>query len=94
LKKGYTWDPAINPNTGHDGSPFRADAVTPKDSLRMVEALFDRSTPRRVDFVFLSHHFTSNMIKEAKLIFSRPLNGLFVSDHFGVFVVLNDLPST
>jgi hypothetical protein len=32
--------------------------------------------------------------KEAKLIFRRPVDGLFVSDHFGVLVVLNNLPST
>ncbi len=93
MKKGYTWDPVINPNTGYDGSPFYADALTPKDSVRKLEALFDRSTSRRVDFVFLSHHFTSDMIKEARLIFSRPVNDLFVSDHFGVLVVLKDLPS-
>jgi hypothetical protein len=55
MKKGYTWDPGINPNTGYDCSPFYADALTPKDSLRKLNALFDRSTPRRVDFVFLSH---------------------------------------
>jgi endonuclease/exonuclease/phosphatase family metal-dependent hydrolase len=92
-KKGYTWDPAINTNTEFDASLFWADGITPKDPLNMLEAQFDGNIARRIDFVFLSYQFEPNMIKEVRLIFNTPTDGLFASDHFGIQVVLNRLPS-
>jgi len=47
---------------------------------------------RRIDFVFLSYRFDPDMIKGMDLIFNRPINGLFTSDHFGLPVVLRQLP--
>jgi endonuclease/exonuclease/phosphatase family metal-dependent hydrolase len=89
---GYTWDPRRNTNTAFDGSPFWADGRTPRDHLKRLTAEFDASTPRRIDFIFLSKHFSTDMIQRADRIFTEPADDLFISDHFGVRVVLNELP--
>jgi len=91
-KKGYTWDPGRNTNTGYDASFFWADGVTPKDPFNRLKAEFDGNMARRIDFIFLSYQFEPDIIKEARLIFTEPTDGLFASDHFGIQVVLNRLP--
>ena len=89
---GYTWNPDINTNTAYDGSHFWADGKALKDPLSRLEADFDLETPRRIDFILLSHHFTPDMVKDANLIFTEPIGGIFVSDHFGVEVVVDGIP--
>ena len=91
-KSGFTWDPAKNTNTGYDASPFWANGITPRDPLNKLEAQFDRNMARRIDFIFLSYQFDPDMIKDGGLIFTRPINGLFTSDHLGLQVVLKQLP--
>ncbi|RPI91906.1 MAG: hypothetical protein EHM32_09905, partial [Spirochaetales bacterium] len=91
-QKGYTWDPTVNPNTKHDGSPYMADGKTPKSGIDALEAEFDRTSPRRIDFIFLSKHFGTESVKSARLIFNEPVDGAFVSDHIGVEVVLHGMP--
>ena len=91
---GFTWDPRQNTNTAYDGSKFRADGKTPRDPQGRLTAEFDANTPRRIDFIFLSQHFHSDMIQRANLVFTEPVDNLYVSDHFGVEVVLKDLPSS
>ncbi|MBN1534368.1 MAG: endonuclease/exonuclease/phosphatase family protein [Spirochaetes bacterium] len=90
--EGYTWDPRINSNTKYDGSPYWADGRTPREGADRLEAEFDRTVPRRIDFIFLSRHFSPAMIKSAGLVFTEPVQGQFVSDHFGVEVVLEGMP--
>jgi endonuclease/exonuclease/phosphatase family metal-dependent hydrolase len=90
---GYTWDPRRNTNTAFDGSKFWADGITPRDPLHRLIAEFDASTPRRIDFIFLSSHFDSHMIQQSNLVFTEPDGDLYVSDHFGVQVVLKRLPA-
>jgi len=89
---GYTWDPKRNTNTAYDGSYFWADGRTPRGPLSRLTAEFDATTPRRIDFIFLSKHFTSDQIHQADLIFTEPVDNVFVSDHFGVRVNLKALP--
>lgn len=89
---GFTWDPDKNFNTRYDASSFWANGVTPRDPLNKIKAQFDRNMARRIDFVFLSYQFDPNMIKHVSLVFNRPINGLFASDHFGLQVVLKQLP--
>jgi endonuclease/exonuclease/phosphatase family metal-dependent hydrolase len=89
---GYTWDPSKNANTAYDGSPFRPDGVTPKEPLKKLAALFDRNEARRIDFIFLSYQFKPDMIQKAELVFTEPRDGIFVSDHFGLEVVLAGIP--
>ncbi|UCF92329.1 MAG: endonuclease/exonuclease/phosphatase family protein [Desulfobacterales bacterium] len=88
----YTWDPLRNSNTQYDGSNFRADGATRKGLRERIEAQFDSRVSRRIDFIFLSPHFTRDMIADAQLIFTKPTGDLFVSDHYGLKVVLRDLP--
>ena len=90
---GYTWDPRRNTNTTFDGSEFRADGKTLRDPLHRLTAEFDAGTPRRIDFIFLSQHFKPDMIQQANLVFTEPVDNLYVSDHFGVEIVLKELPS-
>ena len=93
-REGNTWDPRKNTNSAYDTSPFWADGVTRRPLLDRLEAKFDHENPRRIDFIFLSRHFTPEMITGARLVFDEPgcddhNNGtgkLFVSDHFGVEV--------
>jgi endonuclease/exonuclease/phosphatase family metal-dependent hydrolase len=89
---GYTWDPIVNPNTACDGSPYWADKKTLKDPLKRLEAFFDRTVPRRIDYVLLSEHFSPDMIASARRVFTKPINGVFASDHFGLEVVLKEIP--
>ena len=89
---GYTWDPSKNTNTAYDGSPFRPDGVTPKEPLKKLAALFDRNEARRIDFLFLSYQFKPDMIQKAELVFTEPRDGIFVSDHFGLEVMLAGIP--
>ena len=91
-QSGFTWDPGKNSNTGYDASPFWANGITPRDPLNKLEAQFDRDMARRIDFVFLSYQFNPNMIKDVGLVLNRSTNGLFTSDHFGLQVVLKQLP--
>jgi endonuclease/exonuclease/phosphatase family metal-dependent hydrolase len=91
-REGFTWDTAINSNTKYDGSPFWADGKTPREGSDGLEAGFDRTVSRRIDFIFLSKHFTPEMIRSAGLVFAEPVKGQFVSDHFGVEVVLDRVP--
>ena len=93
LESGYTWDPGRNTNTSFDASPFWADGKTPRDPLNRLEAEFDGKMARRIDFIFLSYQFDPNMIQEADLLFTEPIDGLYASDHFGLRVVLDRLPS-
>ena len=90
---GYTWDPHQNTNTAFDGSKFWADGKTLRDPLQRLTAEFDAGTPRRIDFIFLSPHFNTDMIQQSNLVFTEPSDDLYVSDHFGVQVVVKELPS-
>lgn len=89
---GFTWDSVKNTNTAFDGSQYWADGKTLKDPLSRLEADFDLATPRRIDFIFLSSHFKLEDIKSSRLIFNEPIDGVFVSDHFGVEVILEGIP--
>jgi endonuclease/exonuclease/phosphatase family metal-dependent hydrolase len=90
--EGFTWDSEKNTNTAFDGSQCWSDGKTPRDPLSRLEADFDLCTPRRIDFIFLSKHFTPEDIKSSRLIFNEPVDGVFVSDHFGVEVVVEGIP--
>ena len=89
---GYTWDPTVNTNTRYDGSPFYADGKTPRRGVAALEAEFDRTVPRRIDFILLSKHFRPESVKSARLVFNEPVNGRFVSDHIALEVVLKGMP--
>lgn len=90
---GFTWDPIRNPNArNYDGSPFRADGKTLRKGTAMLEAEFDRTATRRIDFILFSRHFTVKQIKNARIVFNEPKDGLFPSDHFDVEVVLDGIP--
>ena len=91
-KSGYTWDPGKNPNTGYDASSFWADGISARDPLNKLKAQFDRNMPRRIDFIFLSYQFEPDMIRNVDLIYNQPADGIFASDHFGLKVVLKQLP--
>ena len=60
--------------------------------IAMLEAAFDRTTPRRIDFILLSRHFSTKHIKSARVIFNEPKEGLLPSDHYGIEVVLDGIP--
>ncbi len=89
---GFTWDSVNNPNTAFDGSQYWADGKTLRDPLSRLEAEFDLAVPRRIDFIFLSSHFRPEDVKSSRLIFNEPIDGVFVSDHFGVEVILEEIP--
>ena len=60
--------------------------------FQYLAAHFDREEARRNDFIFLSYHFKPDMIKKTELVFDEPRDGVFVSDHFGLAVVLAGIP--
>lgn len=91
--KGFTWDPITNSNARlYDGSPFRADGKTPRTGTANLEAEFDRTVPRRIDFILLSKHFKATQIKSARIVFNDSKAGLLPSDHYGVEVTIESIP--
>ncbi|MCX7677821.1 MAG: endonuclease/exonuclease/phosphatase family protein [Spirochaetes bacterium] len=91
--KGYTWDPHTNSNARlYDGSPYRADGKRLRKGIASLEAEFDRSVARRIDFILLSKHFTEQHIKSARIVFNEAKDGMLPSDHYGVEVVITEIP--
>ncbi|GAB4352028.1 MAG: hypothetical protein Kow0099_36230 [Candidatus Abyssubacteria bacterium] len=80
---GYTWDTARNPHTRFDGSPqwVNGDA---KDPIELLQSEYDGSASHRVDYIFLSSHFARENIFRSELVFTKPRDGIYISDHFGV----------
>ncbi len=88
---GYTWDVKLNPNTVFEGGPYYADK-TLRSPLGRLKAEYTGSVSRRIDFIFLSNHFTPDMVTEAELFLDKPKDGLYASDHFGLKVVIKGIP--
>ena len=88
----YTWNVDVNTNTAFDDYDYWADGRTPKAPIDRLWTKFGREENLRLDFIFLSHHFSPEMITEARIIFDEPVDGLFISDHFGVEVVVDRIP--
>ena len=62
------------------------------ESIRKSNMRRQQEIARIIDFIFLSHQFDPDMIKNVDLIFTRPTGGLFASDHLGLKAVLKQLP--
>ncbi|UCD55962.1 MAG: endonuclease/exonuclease/phosphatase family protein [Candidatus Hydrogenedentota bacterium] len=80
---GYTWDPSRNANTKCDGADTWADGKV-KNPLERLQAHYDGTVHQRIDFIFLSNHFTPEDVLDSTLVFDEPYGGIYVSDHFGV----------
>lgn len=89
---GYTWNVDLNPNTVFEGGPYYADKKTLRSPLSRLKAEYTGSVSRRIDFIFLSNHFTPDMVMDAELFLDEPREGLYASDHFGLKVVINGIP--
>lgn len=80
---GYSWDTARNPNARFDGAE-RWVGGKMKDPLELLQAEYDGSEQHRVDYIFLSPHFTREDVLSSELVFTEPYDSVYVSDHFGV----------
>ncbi|HXV76177.1 MAG TPA: endonuclease/exonuclease/phosphatase family protein [Candidatus Polarisedimenticolaceae bacterium] len=80
-----TWDPRRNRENQSIGR--RRSPPVPTFGNPAIEALVGDGTgrPRQIDYIFVSSEFTAVSVE---LALERPLDGLYASDHFGVFSVL------
>ncbi len=87
FNQNYTWDPSINQNISY--STKTVDAKGNKLSgYNLLSTIYD-SQPRRIDYIFLDHHFKKDNILAYKIIFDSTKNNLYPSDHFGVYSEIN-----
>ncbi len=86
-KKGYTWDPINNPNTKNDAS-FSFVNGDKKTGVDLLSAIYDRTVPRRIDYIFLGGGLDASNVESSVLVFNKPIGGLFPSDHYGVMSTL------
>jgi endonuclease/exonuclease/phosphatase family metal-dependent hydrolase len=81
--RGDTWDPVNNENVGFSTRLTDADGDT-LDGYGRLSVVYDRR-PRRIDYIFLSPHFSPRDITGAGICLDSSVNGLHASDHYGVF---------
>ncbi len=84
---GYTWDPINNPNTKNDAS-FSFVNGDKKTGVDLLSAIYDRTVPRRIDYIFLGGGLGVSNVDSSRIIFNTPVEGLFPSDHYGVMATL------
>lgn len=90
LDRSATWDPVINRNiTG----PLLQPAGSHSSVMEQVSIAYD-SIPRRIDHIFLNHHFSPSGVQHGRIVLNTPRKGLFASDHFGVYVQVALSPDT
>lgn len=82
-----TWDPAHNSNIvfSHDTTVL---SESKKDPLDLLATWYDGS-PRRIDYILLSSLFQKNDIQNTDIFLNEPQDGLFASDHYGVYTVID-----
>jgi len=80
---GFTWDSIHNPNTKNDASLKFVNGKA-KTGVELLSAMYDQS-PRRIDFILLGGGLTSQNVLDSRVEFNRMTDGIYPSDHFGVF---------
>jgi len=79
-ERGFTWNPAVNTNI----DPLQLERLRSSERFEdRVKYLNDRSD-RRIDYIFL-RNIGPDRIIESSVVFDSPRNGMYLSDHFGVF---------
>ncbi|MCL5028345.1 MAG: BamA/TamA family outer membrane protein [Bacteroidetes bacterium] len=83
----FTWYPLKNENISY--STRMIDAAGNKlNCYDLLNSIFDLY-PRRIDYLFLSHHFRKDDILSNKIIFDSTKNNIHPSDHFGIYSEIN-----
>jgi endonuclease/exonuclease/phosphatase family metal-dependent hydrolase len=82
-----TWDPVHNSNIvlSHDTTVL---SERKKDPLDLLATWYD-GFPRRIDYILLSSLFQKNDIQNTDIFLNEPQDGLFASDHYGVYTVID-----
>jgi endonuclease/exonuclease/phosphatase family metal-dependent hydrolase len=81
-----TWDPLLNHENMAIGS--KRSPPLPTFDIPEVERLLEprRTTPRQIDFIFVSDDLAP---RSAQRVLDRELDGMYLSDHFGMFVTVD-----
>lgn len=79
----FTWDPQTNKNI----QLSQRDIKKGLESSSAYERLcaLDDMVPKRIDYIFLSSHFSPEDIRNSKIVFESTEQGVQVSDHYGVY---------
>ena len=90
LDSAVTWDTERNQNIliAQNAHELHEESF---DLLDELNAWYD-GISRRIDYVLLSRSFKAGEIRGVRLVLNEPVDGLFVSDHYGVEVEL-EMPS-
>ncbi len=86
-EEGFTWDSVNNPNTKNDASLTFVNGDK-KEGVELLSAMYDQS-PRRIDFILIGGGLDKKNVVDSRVIFNRPVNGLYPSDHYGVLSVIH-----
>jgi len=93
--QSVTWDPIHNTNTAFSYS--LADARGHKLDLWNRLSALRSARSGRIDYVFVSKHFSQNDVLRNQVVLDSAVNGLYASDHYGFMAdigVSNALKST
>jgi len=82
----FSWDAGKNRNARFSSST-NDRLGKPLQGYDLLTALYD-STPRRIDYLFHSRHFSGADVRAAGIALDRELEGVLPSDHFGVWADL------
>jgi len=78
----FSWSPVNNENIKYSTQKVDAEGNQLK-GMELVSAIYD-TTPRKIDYIFLSSCFKPKDINYSKLILTEPVQGIHASDHFGI----------
>jgi len=78
----FTWNPITNKNIQLTQKGIQRKNKSASGYDRLCE--LDKIQPKRIDYIFLSSHFSREDIKDFKIVFESDEQGVNVSDHYGV----------
>jgi endonuclease/exonuclease/phosphatase family metal-dependent hydrolase len=79
---GYTWDPSENVNIRYQ------DEVDSKLQGGSRASGPKEVAPRRIDYIFVNRGFRGNVVR-SRLVFNKIIDGVNISDHFGVLTAIS-----
>lgn len=88
----YTWDPDVNLNIKkyYVNKNNTSKNNTNNNNKEILIDLFKKESdliPRKIDYILLKNINKKDIVK-SKLIFTSPLNGIQLSDHFGIMTII------
>ena len=85
--KIFSWNPQDNPNIKFSTNHFNANGEKLSDD-EIMSAYYD-TVVRKIDYIFLNDKFSQDDVYHAQIVMDSLLDGIHVSDHFGVLTTIS-----